>query len=51
MRVSGILWESLGCFWDVLGFYELLMGVSSNDGTFDPSLTKLLKSAVQPSFW
>ena len=24
-------------FWDVLGFYELLMGVSSNDGTFDPS--------------
>ena len=24
MGVSGILWEFLGCFWDVLGFYELL---------------------------
>lgn len=38
MGVFGILYGSFwDFFWDVLGFYELLMGVSSNDGTFDPS--------------
>ena len=38
MGVFGILYGSFwDVFWDVLGFYELLMGVSSNDGTFDPS--------------